>query len=185
MIILTGFGVFGRFKSNLSGEVVKELSFNFPLKKEIIPVSWQRSIDSYQNLLSELKSKPDLVVLLGIHTNKKYHLERFGWNFKKGKDIDRKFKLGLIKVCPQAWIKTTIDLDKVLLVVKDKSNISISNYAGSYLCNYLYYWALYLSNKEYPVIFIHIPAKANKIECRIKIEIILKAILKTHFKEIL
>lgn len=186
MILLTGFQSYGKFRSNLSGEIAKEFSFriqNFQLKKEIIPVSWQQSIDSYKDLLSKLGSKPDLVVLLGIHSRKKYHLEKFGWNFKMGEDFEKKFKIGLIKVCPHLRIKTTINLNKILSVIKDKSYFRISNYAGSYLCNYLYYWALYLSNKEYPVIFIHIPAKGNIIESTKKIEIILLAILKTHYKK--
>jgi len=184
LIILTGFGPYGKFTSNLSGIIVKKFPFRYQnnqLKKGIIPVSWKRSIDSYKNLLLELRSNPDLVVLTGIHSNKKYHLEKFGWNFKMGEDVDKEFKIGPIKVCPHLWIKTTINLDKVYSVIKDKSYMYISNYAGSYLCNYLYYWALYLSNKEYPVIFIHIPAKGNIIESTKKIEIILLAILKTHF----
>ncbi len=186
MIILTGFGPYGTYKSNLSSEIVKKFFFqnqNFQLKRGIIPVSWKHSVNSYKNLLLELGSKPDLVVLLGIHSSKKYYLEKFGWNFKMGEDIEKKFKIGTIKVCRHLWIKTTIDLDKVFSVVKDKSNFYISNYAGLYLCNYLYYWALYLSNKEYPVIFVHIPANGTLIESIKKIEIILKAIFKTHFKK--
>ncbi|MFX0001137.1 MAG: hypothetical protein ACFE9Q_12170 [Candidatus Hodarchaeota archaeon] len=186
MIILTGFGPYGKFKSNLSGDIAKEFSFkiqNFQLKKEIIPVSWMQSINLYKDLLINLNCKPDLVVLLGIHSSKNYHLERYGWNFNMGKDIEKKVKFGLIKVCPHLWIRTTINLLKIFSVIKDKSYFSISNYAGSYLCNYLYYWALYISNKDYPVIFIHIPSNGNIIESSKKIEIILEAILKTHLKE--
>ncbi len=186
MIILTGFGAYNKFTSNLSGELVNEFSFknqHFRLKKEILPVSWKRSIASYKNLLSELKSNPDLVVLLGIHSSKNFHLERIGWNLKFGKDIDRKFKVGPIKICSPPWIKSILNLNELYSYIKDISNISLSNYAGSYLCNYIYYWALYISKKEYPVIFIHIPAKGNKSEYITKFRSILKVIIKIYFKK--
>jgi pyrrolidone-carboxylate peptidase len=186
LIILTGYAPYGKYKSNLSSEIAEEFSFkndNFTLKKEIIPVSWKRSIDSYKNLLLKLRSKPELVVLLGIHSSKKYHLERFGWNFKIGEDIERKFKIGFIKYWYPLRIKTTLNLNKTYSYIKDKSKISISNYAGSYLCNYLYYWALYISNREYPVIFIHIPDKGNVSECVKKVRMIIKAIIKINFKD--
>lgn len=186
MILLTGFGAYGIYLTNLSSEIVRNFKFDnerFQLAKKIIPVSWKQSIVSYKNILLNLRFKPDLVVLLGIHSSKQYRLERFGWNFKMGIDIEKKFKIGLIKIGLLPLIKTILNLNKILSVIKDKSDFCVSNYPGSYLCNYLYYWALYLSNKEYPVIFIHIPANGNLFESLRKIEIILKAILKTHFKE--
>ena len=185
-LILTGFSPYGHFSTNLSCEIVKRFSIedeNFSIVKKIIPVSWKRSISSYKELLSRLISKPLLVILLGIHLSNKFHLERMGWNFKFGKDIDNKFKFSPIKVYSRPWIKTMLDLNKIYPIIGDKTNISISHYAGYYLCNYLYYWALHLSNKKYPVIFIHVPNKgiiAGNIK---KVEIILRAIIKIHFNE--
>ncbi|MFX1569609.1 MAG: hypothetical protein ACFFCV_14710 [Promethearchaeota archaeon] len=186
MILLTGFGPFKGHLVNLTSEIVKDLSLgiqNVQLKKEILPVSWKRSIDLYQNLLIETNSKPDLVVLLGIHDDKKYALEKFGWNFKIGEDIEGKFKFGFIKLCSRPLIKTIINTHEVYSAVKDKSRLIISNYAGSYICNYLYYWALSISKGEYPVIFIHIPAEGNVIESIKLIKVIIMAIIKAHFKK--
>jgi len=186
LILLTGFGPYKGHFENLSSEIVRELSLgtqNIQIKKEILPVSWKRSIDLYLNLLVEANYKPDLVVLLGIHTSKKYALERFGWNFKIGEDIEGRFKIGLIKVCSRPLFKTIINLNEVYSAVKDISQLYISNFAGSYLCNYLYYWALFLSKREYPVIFIHIPADDNIIESIKIIENVIKVIIKIHLKE--
>ena len=186
MIILTGFGPYGQFSTNLSSEIVKRVSLKsekFSLVKKIVPVSWKESIFTYRKLLSESAFKPELVILLGIHSSKQFHLEKFGWNFKIGNDIENKFKLGLIKVYSPPWIKTMLDLKNIYPAIKEKTHISFSSYGGLYLCNYLYYWALYLSNKEYPVIFIHAPGKGNITEGINKVEMILKAIINILFKE--
>ena len=188
MIILTGFGPYGKYTTNLSSEIVKNLQDDkliFQIVRKIIPVSWTQSIKTYKKLLSNLKSHPKLVILLGIHSNTKIHLEKFGWNFKFGDDIENKIKFAPIKINSPPWIKTILNLDLLYSNLKDKKQISISFFPGFYLCNYLYYWALYLSNKMYPVIFIHIPDKGRKNEVTVKIETILTTILKTHFKKAL
>ena len=184
-LILTGFGPFGHFSTNLSGEIVKRFSFEddcFSIVKKILPVSWKRSIRTYEDLLSRLASKPLLVILLGIHSSNNFHIENMGWNFKIGKDIDSKFKFGPIKIYFWPWIRTVLNLNKVYSIIEEKTNISISHFAGYYLCNYLYYWALHLSNKEYPVIFIHVPNKGDISKHVKKVEIISRAIIKTYLK---
>ncbi len=185
-LILTGFGPYGYFSTNLSSEIVKKFSIEdkyFSIVKNIIPVSWKRSIRTYKELILKLISKPLLVILLGIHSSNKIHLERLGWNFKIGKDIDSKFKFGPVKVYSRPWIKTLLNLNKIYSVIEYKTNISISHFAGYYLCNYLYYWALHLSNKEYPVIFIHVPDKGDVSKHVKKVETISRAIIKIHFNE--
>lgn len=186
LILLTGFGAYGNFAINLSNEIVKKFSCNyeeFLVVKKIIPVSWERSIRTYKRSLLELESKPRLVILLGIHSSKMFHLENIGWNFKIGGDIDNKFKFGPIKVHFKPWIKTTLKLYEIYSVVENKRKVSISHFAGYYLCNYLYYLALHLSNKEYPVIFIHVPQKENITESIKKIDNLLKAIIKIYFNK--
>lgn len=180
-LILTGFGPYGHFSTNLSSEIVKRFSIdhnNYTILKKIIPVSWKRSIRIYEELLLRLPSKPFLVILLGIHVNDRFHLERLGWNFKFGKDIDNKIKFGPIRFYSHPWIRTSLNLNEIYSVIEDKTNISLSNFSGYYLCNYLYYQALYLSKKQYPVIFIHIPDKGDIFEFIKKIKIISKAIIK-------
>lgn len=188
MIILTGFGPYGKYTTNLSSEIVKKLiikNHEFQIIRKVLPVSWKESINTYTNLLSKQKLAPKLVVLLGIHSCEKIHLEKYGWNFKIGDDIEHKFKFGPIKIFFSFLIKTKINLDEIYSNLKDKRKISISFFPGFYLCNYLYYWALYYSKKEYPVIFIHVPEKGNVYEITKKIEMILNTIIRTNFNEVL
>lgn len=183
-MILVGFGPFGKSARNISGEIVKKIKLrnsNFQLIKKILPVSWKRSIDSYNKLLFSLKAPPKLVILLGVHSKKQIRIEKYGWNVAFGKDIDNRFKFGMIKYIFPFRIKTTLDIKKIYSILKNKMDISLSNYAGAYLCNYLYYWGLSLSNFKYPVVFIHIPEKAD-LNLFVKlIKKILKIIIKMHF----
>ncbi|MFW9988401.1 MAG: hypothetical protein ACFFC3_07085 [Candidatus Odinarchaeota archaeon] len=185
-LILAGFGPYGQFPTNLSGEIVNRISNQdkgFSFVKKNIPVSWKRSIRTYKDLLSKVPSKPLLIVILGIHQSNKFHLEKMGWNFIMGKDIDNKFRFGPIKYSSYPFIKTKFNLNELYSILEKKINISISHFAGYYLCNYLYYWALYLSRKEYPVIFIHIPNKGNLIDLLMKVKIILRIIIKLYLKK--
>ncbi|UCC19384.1 MAG: hypothetical protein JSV62_14965, partial [Promethearchaeota archaeon] len=119
----------------------------------------------------------------GIHSNRNFHLEKLGWNFKFGEDSEKNFKFGPIKLTSSPWIKTILNIDKVYSNLKDKKKISISYFPGFYLCNYLYYSALYLSRKKYPVIFIHVPDKGYISEYIKKFNLILQTIIRTHFEE--
>ncbi len=184
MILLTGFGPFGRFSKNLSSEIVREINskINYhQIKKKILPVSWNRSIEYYKRTIAISKTRLELVILLGIHSSKNIYIEKFGWNIVFGKDNENKLKFGLIKYGFPFCIKTILDVNQIYSKLKDRTNISISYFAGSYLCNYIYYWALFLSNDEYPVIFIHIPQNIEIDACLKKIEEIIEITIKMHY----
>lgn len=185
MIILTGFGQYGKNTLNLSSEIVEKLelsNLDFPLVKKVFPVIWDLSLSSLKNLLSQVNSNPKLVILLGIHESKKFRIEKCGWNFVFGKDIKSKFKFGLIRYNSPFILKTVLNINKLYsyLQIQDKKNISISNYPGIYFCNYIYYWALLLSEQKYPVIFIHIPHKIKLDTGIIMIGKLIKTIISTH-----
>lgn len=164
MIILTGFDPYDNYKKNISSLIVQNLEIvdlDITIKKEILPVSWKSSIKSYQDILNRLSREPKIVILLGIHSNKHYHLEKIGWNFAFGKDNDNLIKIGIIRYNVNLCLRTILNVRGLYSLLKEKIDIKLSNFAGTYLCNYLYYWALSLSNNKYPVIFIHIPNKEN------------------------
>lgn len=164
MIILTGFGPYGIYKENISSLIVQNLEIvdlDITIKKEILPVIWKLCIKSYQDLINKISRKPKIVILLGIHSNKHYHLETFGWNFAFGKDNDNLIKFGIIRYKVNLYLRTILNVRGLYSLLKERIDIKLSNFAGTYLCNYLYYWALSLSNKKYPVIFIHIPNNEN------------------------
>lgn len=161
MIILTGFGPYAKYKDNVSGKIVQALDitdFNLKIKKYILSVSWNSSIRGYKEILNRASFFPHFVILLGIHSSKYYHLETRAWNFAYGNDIYNHLKFGIIKYKLNLWLKTKLDIRKMYSSLKKiETNVKLSNFPGFYLCNYLYYWALSLSNDQYPVLFIHIP----------------------------
>jgi pyrrolidone-carboxylate peptidase len=185
LIILTGFEPYGKSTFNLSGEIVKKLELSnvdFPVVKKVLPVIWDLSLISFKKVLTQNTSDQKIVILLGIHESKKFNIEKFGWNFAFGKDNIGKFKLGLIRYNSPFILKTKLNVNKIYsyLQFREKQKITTSIYPGLYLCNYIYYWALKLSEKKYPVVFIHIP---YKIELNIGINImekLIKTIISTH-----
>lgn len=181
MIILTGFETYGKYSYNLSSEIVKnfkEKLDNYLIKKVILPVAWKQSIKLYKDIILKIENNPKLVILLGIHSNKSISIEKFAWNFALGNDTENRVKFGLIRLCSKLSIKTILDLKKIYSLLRDRMKIRISLYPGFYLCNYLYYWALYLSNKRYPIIFLHIPHNGKLNKYIQKIEAILKLIIR-------
>ncbi|MBY9004288.1 MAG: hypothetical protein KGD73_09980 [Candidatus Lokiarchaeota archaeon] len=129
------------------------------IEKLILPVSWKRSILIYTEFLNNLVELPKVVILLGIHSGKKIHIERYSWNFKFGIDVDNSFNCGFIEFGNNLRIKSAIDLKKIKSRRSHLKDIKISNFPGSYLCNYVYFHALRISMKHYPVIFVHLPHK--------------------------
>ncbi|MFX1311705.1 MAG: hypothetical protein ACFFHD_03695 [Promethearchaeota archaeon] len=183
MILLTGFGPFGKITKNLSGEVVKIMKSeinNHHLKKKILPVSWKKSLEHYKRIMILSKMAFELVILLGIHMRRNINIEKFGWNIAFGKDNEKKLKCGLIKRGRPFYLKTILDINQIYSKLENTTHISISYFAGSYLCNYIYYWALFLSNYEYPVLFIHIPQNMELDACLKKIESIIEIALDMH-----
>ena len=164
MILLTGFSPYGNYKENISSLIVQNLEIvdlDIYIRKEILPVSWKLSIRAYQDILNRLARKPKIVILLGIHSNKHYHLEKFSWNIAFGQDIENHIKIGFIRYNLRLWLKSTLNLRKLYSLLKKKVDIKLSYFPGTYLCNYIYYWALWLSDNKYPILFIHIPDNEN------------------------
>jgi pyrrolidone-carboxylate peptidase len=180
MILLTGFGKYGKFTYNLSEEVVRGFTpslNNHLIKKLVLPVSWKRSYEKYHNNLFSFDYEPTLVVLLGIYSSKSIGIEKRAWNFSLGNDIDNNFKFGFISLNAKIWLKTNLNLKKLFTALRKKIFLSLSNFPGLYLCNYIYFKALLLSKGNYPVVFIHIPWNGILENMIKKIEEIIKEIL--------
>jgi len=179
MILLVGFERFGKISQNNSEIIVRKFPNtinHLSIQKKILPVIWKKSIELYTKILSSLGSFPDFVLLLGIHSGKKVFIERFGWNLAYGIDNNYRFKFGFIKFGKPIRIVTSINLKNLYRLNKKKKIFSISSYPGFYLCNFIYYWALFLAKKKYPVLFVHIPQSGNLDEQLMLIKEIIKVI---------
>lgn len=166
-VLVTGFGPFGHHLINASWEAVKELqrlgveykSRQIALKTKEIPVVYEDVSERVPILHKELK--PQLCIHVGVssHTevmqlercghNKGYEREdiygntpQSGYCIVGGPDIiDCKFNVG--KVCQKLSQKQS--------AVK----VAVSENAGHYLCDFIYYMSLHIS--QVPVLFVHIP----------------------------
>jgi pyrrolidone-carboxylate peptidase len=164
LIILTGFGPYANYTSNITSKIVQCLKITdipIEIKKTILPVKWNYSVKKYQETLNNFTSSPQFVILLGIHPSRHYSLESFAVNFAFGKDIDNNIKFRLIQYKSSLFLKNEFNLRRILKVLKTEIKIKQSYFPGFFLCNYIYYWALKISKKQYPVFFIHIPHKEN------------------------
>ncbi len=179
-ILLTGFEKFGKLSSNLSGDIVRYFDDKFQqysIEKIILPVSWKRSVESYLDFFKSIKLKPNLVILMGIHSKKRISLEKVSLNWALGKDVDGFYKMGFISIKKSLKFNTNLNVKEIYEALKYSLKLSISYFPGFYLCNYIYYWALDISKNIYPVIFIHIPRKGKLEDYLSYIKKILEEIL--------
>ncbi|MBD3227220.1 MAG: hypothetical protein GF329_03445 [Candidatus Lokiarchaeota archaeon] len=162
MIVLTGFEKFGHFTENLSEKITQifpETIQDIPIIKKVLPVSWRFCFEVYKNLLKTINIKPELVVMMGVYLGKRILIERYGWNIAIGLDYYNKYRFGFIKLTDPLRETPNIDFKKLISIINKPNKISLSSYPGFYLCNYIYFQALYMGKGNYPIVFIHLPSK--------------------------
>ena len=180
MIILTGFEKFSIFSENISESLTKSFPDsiqNIPVVKKVLPVNWVDFIEEYKNLLTSLKNYPNLVILTGVYSGKKILMERYAWNLAIGLDNSNKYKLGFINLNQPFRKKTSLDLEILISVINRPEKISVSSFPGFYLCNYIYFWALSQTKRNYPVIFIHLPSSVSLSRLKRNLVNIIKIII--------
>ena len=179
-ILITSFGPFNDFKVNPSNQIMERLKQKINLTPlpdnlfvfETIDVTWSGVSKFIQAKQIE---KFDFIFHLGVASNEsKIRIETSGQNIQSGKDIDniRPNDKQIIKNEPN--LNTNFSIEVLNNFVSNNDFISISNDAGSFLCNYLYYKSLYFLGKKSSVLFIHTAdtqnqPKAPNIECQAEI----------------
>lgn len=153
-ILLTGFEPFDGRPSNPSQMLAEFLSQEFQTSHLILPVSYGRSI---QVLKSHLEQHTyDFILMFGLASDRdKVYLERVGLNLMdsripdadgdhpQGEKIDSQGEGAFFSGLPlKKWI--------------ENSEMAISNSAGAYVCNFIYYQMLQGSYGE-KSLFVHVP----------------------------
>lgn len=170
--LLTGFEPFGEREKNISWELAK----NFIRKNEIkviqLPVSFSRASDL---LIKEINSKEyDLILMLGeTSTTDTIRLERIGINIKDstGPDNDgiTANEEPIIKDAPAAYF-TSFPVKQLTTELKESGfPVKISNSAGTFVCNYIYYSVLHhlmSSNSSIKALFVHVPATTETLSLK-------------------
>lgn len=160
IILITAFEPFGGSESNMSLDTLLQLSDiieGVPVRKLILPVSFVRA----PQLLSELVSifHPALLIMLGqCPVGEKIRLERYAHNLMDAKREDNDGATPVEETIYEgAPIAYRCPLPIKQLCTKceqDGLPITVSNTAGLYVCNRLYYEALH---QGFNALFVHIP----------------------------
>ncbi|KPU27382.1 pyrrolidone-carboxylate peptidase [Caloranaerobacter sp. TR13] len=165
-VIVTGFEPFGGEKVNPALEAVKKLEDEIAGAKIIkveIPTVFRKSIEKLEKVIES--EKPDITICVGQAGGRfDITIERVAINIDDARipdnegnqPIDEPIYLdGLNAYFAKLPIKAMV---KELR--KNKIPASISNSAGTFVCNHIMYGLLHLIDKKYPNMrggFIHVP----------------------------
>ena len=166
-ILITGFGPFGSIINNPSSILGQKLSEQLNSKgytSEFIQLrtAIKDCIEFYEN-----KSDPNtLIIHIGVNSGiKRINIEFQGFNEAifsiPDADGAQPFHEKIINDYPyQSSIRNKVDLQSIIDQYRDSIDPSYS--AGRYICNYIYFLALYYSGiKSKGCVFVHIPLFEN------------------------
>jgi len=165
-ILVTGFDPFGGEKVNPAFEVLKKLKKNIAGAKITlleVPTVFSESVAKVIAAIE--KQKPDVVLMIG-QAGGRYEVtvERIGINIDDARIPDNKNNQPIDKPIdpegPAAYFVTVPIKDMVQAIRKSGVPASVSNTAGTFVCNHLLYGVLHYLAKNAPHIkagFIHIP----------------------------
>lgn len=165
-ILITGFTPFGGEKINPSYEAVKQLDgqiLGARIVKAEIPTVFGKSIKNLEKLIED--ERPDVVLCVGQAGGRfEISIERVAINVDDARIQDNEgnqpIDLPIYEDGRNAYF-SNLPIKAIVKRIKE-SNIpaSVSNTAGTFVCNHIMYGLLYLIDKKYPNIrggFIHVP----------------------------
>ena len=164
-ILFTGFEPFSNHKENSSWVVAEKVTTlgvaGVELILELMPVSFMRVSAALRNAVE--KHSPDVIVMLGQSANIDYvKLERIAINMMDSAKPDNDGYIPdevPIYTDGAAALFTNTDIKDLRRAVEELGiPAKVSNSAGLYVCNRLYYEALLLcKEKGMKALFVHLP----------------------------
>ncbi|MBP1581640.1 MAG: pyroglutamyl-peptidase I [Oscillospiraceae bacterium] len=165
-ILVTGFQPFGKETKNPSYEAVKLLPneiLGAKIVKLEVPVVFGLSGEVVAQKIRE--EQPDIVICVGQAGGRTaINPERVGINVNDGATPDNEGYVpsgeAIVKDGPDAYFSTLPIKAMVQKMVENDIPASVSNTAGTYVCNHLMYSVLHLLHQEFPAVrggFIHVP----------------------------
>lgn len=165
-VLITGFDPFGGENINPALEAVKKLPDTISgaeIIKLEIPTVFRKSLEKIEENI--IKYNPDIVISIG-QAGGRFGItpERVAINVDDARIPDNESKqpidLPIFEDGENAYF-TTLPI-KAMIEEMKKGNIpcSVSNTAGTFVCNHVMYGILYMTSKKYPNIkggFIHVP----------------------------
>lgn len=165
VILLTGFEAFGTVTDNPSQRIVEHFAAldDQRLVCAVLPVVYATAGTRIQSLLTE--HQPAAMMMLGVAQNRTAITpERFALNWNDSAHPDNEGNLvrgrKIVTSGPLAYM-TTLPVDDFYAALTTADiPAAISNHAGAYLCNHVFYVArhsLEERGKAIPCGFIHVP----------------------------
>ena len=163
-ILITAFEPFGGAETNITQSVLSLLPdsiADWAIEKVCLPVSFKRAPIVLQEAITTYS--PDLVIMLGqCPTGENIRLERFAMNMMDSQKADNDGYCPSEQViysnAPLAY-RTPINIKTIVQHLREeKLPVVVSNSAGLYVCNRVYYEALHLQQNA---LFVHIPKNYN------------------------
>ncbi len=139
------------------------------LQTAILQTEYDRAARRVANLIEELR--PDAVVSLGVSSGAEgLCLERIALNFNDNEMADNagdvRLARPIVAGAPMVYF-STLPIDAMLKALRGADfPAEISNHAGTYVCNHLFYTArhfLETSRRQLPCGFIHVPVAGTNL----------------------
>ncbi|TJX62590.1 pyroglutamyl-peptidase I [Soehngenia saccharolytica] len=165
-VLITGFDPFGGEKVNPAFEAVKRLEDKIAGAQVIkveIPTVFRKSIEILDKKIEE--EKPDVVICVGQAGGRfDMTVERVAINISDASIEDNEGNKPIDETIfedgENAYFSSLPIKSIVSNIRNEKIPASVSNTAGTYVCNHIMYGLLYLIDKKYKNIrggFIHVP----------------------------
>ena len=159
-ILITAFEPFGAAETNITQVVLSLLPdsiADWAIEKVCLPVSFMRAPIVLQEAIATYT--PDLVIMLGqCPAGENIHLERFAINMMDSTKGDNDGYIPneeTIYANQPLALQTPLPIKELERFCTDSVQpVQVSNSAGLYVCNRVYYEALYLHQQA---IFMHVP----------------------------
>lgn len=171
-VLITGFDPFGGEKVNPSFEAVRKLENKISgadIVKVQIPTVFNKSVEMLEKAIE--RENPDVVICVGQAGGRfDVTIERVAINWEDARIPDNEGNQPMDrKIFEDGENAYFSNLPIKSMVTEMKANgipASVSNTAGTYVCNHLMYGLMYLINKKHPEIrggFIHVPFTTNQV----------------------
>ena len=171
-LLLTAFDPFGGEKINPALEAVKRVQDkigDLEIVKLEVPTVFYKSIDTVANAIE--KEHPDVVLCIG-QAGGRFDLtpERVAININDARIPDNEGNQPTDKIIQEDGKSAYFSNLPVKAMVKHMNDnqipATLSNTAGTFVCNHVMYGILYMIDKKYPNIkggFIHIPYMTSQV----------------------
>lgn len=165
-VLITGFDPFGGEKINPALEAVKKINDNIAgaeIVKLEVPTVFNKSIDILDKAIE--KENPDIVICVGQAGGRfDISIERVAINVDDARIEDNEGNQPIDKAIKEDGENAYFASIPVKAMVEEIKGInlpaSVSNSAGTFVCNHIMYGLLYLIDKKYNNVrggFIHVP----------------------------